>query len=240
MGKDVLIYELAIRDIVGMIVANKLRPGDRLPPERELSKQLNISRTSIREALQYLASNHVVQIKPGRGVYVHILDESMLGRFGEGKTRESDALAAVKNLVEMRILLETHGFQQVAKTITPEQLHMLYRNEATSYATLRDEVTADPDSFNSSADFELLIFSLQQNTVLTNFYSRLNDAWKSVMNSLGLVALPLDVRHRDHIEIIMALESNNPKRIAKAVGNHLEGALKAVERLMRKKGEDAE
>jgi len=234
VGKDVLIYELAIRAIIGMIAENKLRPGDRLPAERELSKQLAISRTSIREALQHLASNHVVQIKPGRGIYVHILDEAVLGRFTGGKSRSSDALAAVKNLVEMRILLETHGFQQVAKTITPEELNMLYRHEATSYAGMRDEFNADPDSLHSSADFELLIFSLQPNTVLTNFYSRLNDAWKSVMTGLGLVALPLDVRHRDHIEIIMALESGDSKRIARAVGNHLDGALNTVERLLQK------
>ncbi len=235
MGNNVLIFEMAIREIVNLIIGNDMRQGDQLPPERELAKQLKISRTCIREALQFLASNYVVQIRRGKGAFVNIVDEAALGRFAARDASESDTLFAIKNIVEMRMLLETHAFQEVAKIITPEQLHTLYRTEATNYRALKNELAADPDSLKASMDFELLIFSFQPNAILTNFYSRLNDAWKSCMERVNLVALPLEVRHNDHLEIIMAIEGNSPKQIAKAVSNHLEGAYKAIEVLLRKK-----
>ena len=237
MGKNVLIFEVAVREITNLIVNNQLRPGDKLPPERELSKQLNISRTSIREALQYLASNFIVQIKPGSGIYVNVLDETMLGRFGAKQASETEALLMIKNIIEMRMLFESYGFQEVAKLVKPEQIHMLYRHESSSYRHIQDEVSANPDSDHASMDFELQIISLQPNTILTGMYSRLNETWKSCMNRMNLVALTPEIRHRDHLEIIMAIEINSPKQIAKAVAHHLEGAYKALEMLLNKQGD---
>lgn len=49
------------------IEEGSLRVGDRLPPERELSKQLNVSRSILREALRTLENAGVLELKPGKG-----------------------------------------------------------------------------------------------------------------------------------------------------------------------------
>ena len=53
-----------------LMVEGKLKPGDRLPPERELARQLNVSRTSLREAVKILSAMGLLSIQQGRGVFV--------------------------------------------------------------------------------------------------------------------------------------------------------------------------
>lgn len=231
MSKHVLIYEVAIQEIVKLIVSNKLQPGDKLPAERDLAKTLNISRACIREALQVLSTNYIVQIKPGSGIYVNILDEAVLGRYVAQEISKSDVLLVLKNIAEMRMVLETHGFQQASKIITPEQLHRLYSHEATEFTTMQNFDSLKTGTAMAGMDLEQLILSFQPNTLLTSTHGRLNVTWKTYMNRIDSVALPPDIRHRDHITIIMAIESKNPKQIAKAVAAHLDGTVLAIEKL---------
>jgi DNA-binding transcriptional regulator YhcF (GntR family) len=52
------------------ILEGSLKPGDRLPPERELAVELGVSRPSLREAIQKLSSKGMVQSRQGGGTYV--------------------------------------------------------------------------------------------------------------------------------------------------------------------------
>ncbi len=68
----------AIEGIKEMIVSGKLSPGDRLPPEKELSEALGLSRSSLREAVKALAVIRVLDVRRGDGTYVTSLEPSML------------------------------------------------------------------------------------------------------------------------------------------------------------------
>ncbi len=227
-----LVYEVAVREIIHLIRKQNLQPGDQLPTERELVKQLHISRACIREALQVLASNYLVTIKPGSGIYVNVLDATIMKRYLSKEQTKEDLLTSIKDIVEMRTLIETHGFQQAARTVTSEHLHRFYSHEANEYATYLNE---EVGSTGASMALEQLILTCQPNAVLTSTHARLGEAWKRSMGQLKMVALPPDIRHRDHLAIIMSVEKNQPKLIAKAVANHLDGTLDAVERML---GED--
>ncbi len=56
--------------LLEMIAARQVRPGDRLPPEREIGEALGVSRTVVREAIRALAGKGVLSINSGRGVIV--------------------------------------------------------------------------------------------------------------------------------------------------------------------------
>lgn len=56
--------------LVELIDLQKLNPGDRLPPERQLADLLEVSRPSLREALHILQAQGLVQIKHGQGTFV--------------------------------------------------------------------------------------------------------------------------------------------------------------------------
>ncbi|HEY9279792.1 MAG TPA: winged helix-turn-helix domain-containing protein, partial [Eoetvoesiella sp.] len=60
-------FEQVCEQIRREVAAGTLRPGDRLPPERELAEQLGVSRTAIREALRSLENAGLVQCQQGMG-----------------------------------------------------------------------------------------------------------------------------------------------------------------------------
>ena len=68
----------AIVKIKDMIISGELAPGDRLPPEKELSERLGLSRNSMREAVKALEVIRVLDVRRGDGTYVTSLEPRLL------------------------------------------------------------------------------------------------------------------------------------------------------------------
>jgi GntR family transcriptional repressor for pyruvate dehydrogenase complex len=68
----------AILKIKDMILSGELAPGDRLPPEKELSDRLGLSRSSMREAVKALEVIRVLDVRRGDGTYVTSLEPRLL------------------------------------------------------------------------------------------------------------------------------------------------------------------
>lgn len=68
----------AILKIKEMIISGELNPGDRLPPEKELSERLGLSRSSMREAVKALEVIRVLDVRRGDGTYVTSLEPRLL------------------------------------------------------------------------------------------------------------------------------------------------------------------
>ena len=68
----------AILKIKEMLLSGQLRPGDRLPPEKELSEDLGLSRNSLREAVKALELIRVLDVRRGDGTYVTSLEPGLL------------------------------------------------------------------------------------------------------------------------------------------------------------------
>ena len=59
-----------VAQIEGMILEGLLKPGEKLPPERELAERLDVSRPSLREAIVVLESRGLLQSRRGGGTFV--------------------------------------------------------------------------------------------------------------------------------------------------------------------------
>lgn len=68
------LYEQLIHQLMDYIELSELRPGDRLPSERELASELRVSRASLRQATVALEVQGVLEIRHGGGIYVRSLD----------------------------------------------------------------------------------------------------------------------------------------------------------------------
>ncbi|MDQ4111909.1 MAG: GntR family transcriptional regulator, partial [Actinomycetota bacterium] len=68
----------AIEKIKEMILDGRLKPGDRLPREADLSVQLGISRSSLREAVRALSMMRILDVRQGDGTYVTSLTPEIL------------------------------------------------------------------------------------------------------------------------------------------------------------------
>jgi GntR family transcriptional repressor for pyruvate dehydrogenase complex len=104
--KKIRIHEDVFNQIRQLIKDGRLRAGDQLPSERELSETFKVSRTSVREALRALESQGLVVSRTGTGNFVADLPvESLVGPLARLLIDEKKALADV---FEMRKLIEPH------------------------------------------------------------------------------------------------------------------------------------
>lgn len=107
-------------DILSMITIDKAyQPGEKLPNENELSARLQVSRTTLREAIRILAAHGVLEIRRGKGTYVKENRE-----FGEGFSLHTLSLPKpdVKDLYEMRLIFEPRAAYYAAKRATEKEL----------------------------------------------------------------------------------------------------------------------
>lgn len=115
-------YERIVEQVEDALARGDLKPGQRLPSERELVTQFAVSRSTVREALRVLASNGVVRSRPGdpRGPEVLAFSTNGLAKQMTRLTR-SDQLSLAE-LLAFRMILDGSANLLAAQLRSPEQL----------------------------------------------------------------------------------------------------------------------
>jgi GntR family transcriptional regulator, transcriptional repressor for pyruvate dehydrogenase complex len=101
------VFERVAVQIEQRILAGELHSGDRLPTERELAEQFQVSRTAVREALKILSQKGLVDMRPGRGTMViDGADEALRHSLGLVMRLKLGEVGGSNMLVEVREMLE--------------------------------------------------------------------------------------------------------------------------------------
>src|ERR1041384_3921510 len=128
--------EEVISQLREMIHRGELRPGDRLPPERDLAKLLGVSRPTLRAGIRSLATVGILQSRQGAGTFVAEAEES--------PTLDSSPLRLMASLhgftsdemFEARLSLEMSIAGLAAERATAEQMTQMAEEVAGMYASL--------------------------------------------------------------------------------------------------------
>lgn len=125
-------------DILAMItIDKKFKEGDKLPNENILSGDLNVSRTTLREAIRILVTYDVLEIKRGRGTYVKNNNE-LNKNFNLHKL--SALKPDVKDLYEIRLIFEPEIAYYAAKRATDKEMErILYYGRLEEEKILKNE-----------------------------------------------------------------------------------------------------
>ncbi len=120
-------YELVLRRIEEQLLNRSLRPGDRLPPERELASILGASRPAVREALRVLQAQGIVRSGVGTGVDSGTIVTSAPSGALTRLLRVHLAVASfpLSDVVESRVMFERFSALGAARAITPEFLERI-------------------------------------------------------------------------------------------------------------------
>ncbi len=102
-----------------LITSGKLAPGERLPPERELTGLLDVSRSSVREAILKLECLGFVEQRHGEGTFVRSVTEAPLTDFLRELIQQDDFM---DDLMVIRTVLETWGAEAAAANATREEI----------------------------------------------------------------------------------------------------------------------
>ena len=120
----------AIEKIKAMITSGELSPGDRLPPEKELSERLGLSRSSMREAVKALEVIRVLDVRRGDGTYVTSLEPRLL----------LEAMSFVVDLHDDSSILEIFAVRRILEPVATGMAAQLIDSEALTL--LRAEIAA--------------------------------------------------------------------------------------------------
>ncbi|KQO11868.1 GntR family transcriptional regulator [Agreia sp. Leaf244] len=208
----------AISTIKAMIVSGELKPGQRLPPEKELSETLGLSRNSLREAVKSLEIIRVLDVRRGDGTYVTSLEPRLL----------LEAMAFVVDLhqdqsiveiFDVRRVLEPHAAALAATRITDEELVRLRVSlDAVSLTTsVEDLVTHD-------LEFHRLISEAGGNGYLASLLDSMSGEtirariWRGITQE-GSSARTL----AEHAAILQALQNHDPEMARAALTLHIGG-----------------
>jgi GntR family transcriptional regulator, transcriptional repressor for pyruvate dehydrogenase complex len=128
--------EQVVARVYELIKREELKPGDRLPPERELAKQLGISRPSLRAGLSSLISMGVLMSRQGAGTFIvdgpPALDSEPLRLLAELHGFSFD------HMFETRSILEVGAAGLAAERATGDQLASISEEIAEMFAALKD------------------------------------------------------------------------------------------------------
>ncbi|HHV79610.1 MAG TPA: FadR family transcriptional regulator [Firmicutes bacterium] len=149
-----------VEQIKSLIVEGDLKPGDKLPPERELSAMLNVGRTSVREALKALSSIGVIRRKR-EGTFVAVDIRTF---FSEPLNyRLALMQSSIHELFEARRMLEVELAGLAARRATQEDIEQIEK----LFNTMDQENARDIDRFiQADLDFHLAVAEAAQNCVI--------------------------------------------------------------------------
>ena len=166
---------LTVAKLLGTeIVTGKRPPGSLLPGEIELTEDLNVSRSVVREALRMLSAKGLLESKPRAGTHVrdrqywNILDPILLGwMFDSAPSPEF-----VRNLFELRLIVEPAAAELAAQRRTARQLSAMGHSLETMAAlSLESEEGQEADQ-----QFHAVILEATDNELLTNLSATISAA----------------------------------------------------------------
>jgi GntR family transcriptional repressor for pyruvate dehydrogenase complex len=208
-------YEQVAEQIRRLISDGALKPGDLLPPERELVAKLGVGRSSIRDAVRTLEVMGILEPRQGHGTVVRDLSaDALVVPLSLVLTRKREL---VTELLDVRRMIEPGLAARAAKNATAEELaHMAAILERHEAKLRRGEEAMDEDS-----DFHYAIALAARNSVVLRVLDVLMDLLReSRSRSLQVPGRPQ--RSFDgHRRILRALQKRDAKAAEAAVRRHL-------------------
>jgi GntR family transcriptional repressor for pyruvate dehydrogenase complex len=217
--KQTKTYLEIVDQIVSLIRAGDLVPGEKLPAERKLSAELGTGRQCLREAFSALEVMKLVAVKPGKGAFVRAdALRNLNGQPGAIFSEEDSPF----ELLEARRVVEPKAAALAAKQITPAELAAMGR----LIRTMKANRAAGVYSPEPGRKFHLVIAKASRNIVLYQFLGWIMERMgRSLWNNLKGKSLAVPGRfekyHGQHLTIMQALKNKDPKRAEGTMLKHL-------------------
>jgi GntR family transcriptional regulator, transcriptional repressor for pyruvate dehydrogenase complex len=210
------VSEQIVQQLQAAIFAGKLKPGDKLPPERELVERFQASRASVREATRTLELAGLVDIRPGAGggAYVTTPDFDLVA--DALRTMLRAGRFELTELYQARLLLEPGIAKVAADVADAEDIALLRASLEEGRELLARNAQTAPASYN----FHFLLAKAAKSNLLLMLISSLLDlVHKSDQTRAGPRLSPAIVEA--HEAIVDAIERHDPQAARRLTAEHL-------------------
>jgi len=208
-SKKLLVYET----LKQRIIAHEIKPGEPIN-EGILARDLQVSKTPIREAIQQLEKDGFIENVPGRGGFVSGI-----------------SIQDLRELFEIREILECEAIKRAAAKRDPQKLAEIRSGFELAGGVSRGD---SPRRFRAGEHIHLFIFESLGNQRLLEIYRRLHDhiaRHRNYFFSDVHEGRP-EESYREHVEILDALAAQDAGRCERAMRVHLRNSLEYVKSII--------
>ena len=221
-ARPVRVYERVVQQIEEAILSGAIRPGERLPSERELMTQFAVSRATVREALRVVQSAGLVASRPGDPRGPEVLPFSTAGIH-----KSMIALARVEHLglgelLQFRMMIEGQSCALAARRRSDQQLARL----EDAITAMKTAISGDYTAFGAAdIAFHDVVTDIAGNRLLQVSAQAVRDVVVDVI--AGKIATSPDgtgtMRDiiRRHRQLLTAIRERDPARAAALVKRHI-------------------
>ncbi|MGD1823497.1 MAG: FadR/GntR family transcriptional regulator [Pleomorphochaeta sp.] len=214
----------AIKEI---IEEENFEPGSKFYSENKLTQMLNVSRSSIREAIRILEVTGYVEVHQGKGIFIkeRIEEDSTI------KQWVVDNTDLLKEHFEVRVLIEPQAAKKAAEKSTSssvEKLKQVYEKFCIDFE--KGDIS---QAIRDDSKFHQLIAEMTGNRTLSilmkTMSQTLNEGWIASLNTPGRLLQTIP----EHKEILNAIENKDSKLAEKAMKDHLCNALNSIKKFSK-------
>ena len=209
--------EQVVSHVRNLIERGEVRPGDRLPAERDLAIQIGVSRPTVRAGLRALAAMGVVQSRHGSGTFIPAGPPSL-------GTEALSFLAALhgftrEEMYEARRILEVGATGLAAERATPEQIATLAEEVAGMFASMDDPQVFLVHDIN----FHRAVAAASGNPIVASLVEMVSALYYERRRETAMRASDRDLRDAAemHRKIYQAIRAHEAETARRAMHAHL-------------------
>ena len=211
------VTQLLILRFQEMLREGVLRPGSKLPPERELAMHFNVARSSLRQALKVLEILGVITQRVGDGSYLNPDTSAVLSVPIEFIFLLDNT--SVQELTEIRLLMEPGVARLAAQRASSEDIALLQQ----SIVDLENSSGDREKLASADLQFHCAIFQAAKNSLAGSVFQTIHRAMRSmILVTSQLVELEHTLAF--HKPIMHAIEQRDGDRAAQLMSEHLQDA----------------
>ncbi len=223
MKKKMQMVEQVEEALKDYILEHKIKPGESLPSEGFFQEHFGVSRATLREAIRRLSAVNLIQTRHGvghfvgKGDIVHV-SNSLLFSLSAGKGH-------FKDILDIRIALESHFLLQVVNVIQPETLELLHEKLKEMEEAVQK---LDPQKDNENQlirlhrDFHKLIYRDLNNIFLLEFVDVFSKLHEQLHQQGYLYTRQFDKFLEQHQRLYSALKNGEKGKILDELECHFD------------------
>ncbi|MDQ0189890.1 FadR family transcriptional regulator [Alicyclobacillus cycloheptanicus] len=215
-----------IAQITDAIIRGELRPGDRMPTERDLAEMFGVSRTVIRDAIKILSGRGILDVKHGVGIFVS----------GSGSPSDNGLIIFEPNELNLRDAFETR------QVLEPQAASWAAERADESHIVRLQTIMED--AWNHKTDlsvlyerdlqFHIAVAEASQNLVFVKLMWTLLGVLKETRRTS--LQIPHRPRHSldEHTAVMKAIANRDPQQARVLMAAHLSQVKEAVDDFLKR------
>lgn len=218
-------YDIVVQHVQRLVENGSLRPGDKLPSEREMAKRFHVGRSSVQDAIHVLEARGIVKLRQGGTTVVRDPSDSLVDLLAEVLIRKR---TLVEELMDVRGIIEPALAARAAEHATEADIKYLNGILVRQAEKVRRGESAVEEDF----EFHNTIARVAGNGVVLAVLDTLINLLAETRRIALQVKGRAEVSLRGHRRVLRAIQRRSPKAAESGMRAHI----RSVESIILKKG----